>query len=86
MKKSFPLTGISSVVLHTGKEHHADFAHNTPIYASSTFTFPSAEEGMERFAGKDKTRIYSRWGNPTFTVAEEIIAALESFGIIYDDD
>ncbi|MFM9020457.1 MAG: trans-sulfuration enzyme family protein [Sediminibacterium sp.] len=86
MKKSFPLTGISSVVLHTGKEHHADFAHNTPIYASSTFTFPSAEEGMERFAGKDKTRIYSRWGNPTFTVAEEIIAALESFGITYDDD
>lgn len=86
MKKSFPLTGISSVVLHTGKVHHADFAHNTPIYASSTFTFPSAEEGMERFAGKDKTRIYSRWGNPTFTVAEEIIAALESFGITYDDD
>lgn len=86
MKKSFPLTGISSVVLHTGKEHHADFSHNTPIYASSTFTFPSAEEGMERFAGKDKTRIYSRWGNPTFTVAEEIIAALESFGITHDDD
>lgn len=86
MKKTFPLTGISSVVLHTGKEHHADFAHNTPIYASSTFTFPSAEEGMERFAGADKSRIYSRWGNPTFTVAEEIIAALESFGITHDDD
>jgi len=86
MKKTFPLTGISSVVLHTGKEHHADFAHNTPIYASSTFTFPSAEEGMERFAGTDKTRLYSRWGNPTFTVAEEIIAALESFGIMHDDD
>ena len=86
MKKTFPLTGISSVVLHTGKEHHADFAHNTPIYASSTFTFPSAEEGMERFAGTDKTRLYSRWGNPTFTVAEEIIAALEAFGITHDDD
>ncbi|MFN4975254.1 MAG: trans-sulfuration enzyme family protein [Bacteroidota bacterium] len=86
MKKAFPYSSISSLVLHTGKELHADFAHNTPIYASSTFSFPSAEEGMERFAGADKTRIYSRWGNPTFTVAEEIIAALESFGIVHDDD
>ncbi|MFN5363594.1 MAG: trans-sulfuration enzyme family protein [Bacteroidota bacterium] len=86
MKKAFPYSSISSLVLHTGKERHADFAHNTPIYASSTFSFPSAEEGMERFAGADKTRIYSRWGNPTFTVAEEIIAALESFGIVHDDD
>jgi methionine-gamma-lyase len=86
MKKSIPLTGISSVVLHSGNDYTDHCAHNTPIYASSTFTFPTAEEGMERFAGKDKTRIYSRWGNPTFTVAEEIIAALESFGITHDDD
>jgi methionine-gamma-lyase len=36
---------------------------------------------MERFKSADKTRIYSRWGNPTFTAAEETIAALESFGL-----
>jgi methionine-gamma-lyase len=35
--------------------------------------------------GADKTRIYSRWGNPTFTTAEETISALEAFGLVNDD-
>ncbi len=81
MRKPFPLTGISSVAMHTSGQDNADFAHLTPIYATSTFTFDTAQEGTDRFAGADKTRIYSRWGNPTFTVAEETIAALEAFGI-----
>ncbi|RTL51536.1 MAG: aminotransferase class I/II-fold pyridoxal phosphate-dependent enzyme [Sphingobacteriales bacterium] len=81
MKHVFPFTGISSVALHSTSEENAEFAHITPIYATSTFTFSTAEEGMERFAGEDKSRIYGRWGNPTFTAAEETIAALEAFGI-----
>ena len=79
------LTGISSTAIHASGHHNADFAHLTPIYASSTFTFDTAEEGSERFAGKDKTKIYSRWGNPSFTTAEETIAALETFGITDQD-
>ncbi len=81
----FPLTGISSVAIHTAGHNNPDYAHLTPIYATSTFTFDSAQQGMERFAGEDKTKIYSRWGNPTFTVAEETIAALEAFGITNED-
>ena len=77
----FPLTGISSVALHSAGHKNAEYAHLTPIYATSTFTFDSAEQGMERFAGADKTRLYGRWGNPTFTAAEITIAALESFGL-----
>lgn len=85
MNKAFPLTGISSVALHSAGNTHAEYAHLTPIFATSTFTFDSAEQGSDRFAGADKTRIYSRWGNPTFTAAEETIAALESFGITTED-
>ncbi len=81
MNSKFPLTGISSVAMHAAGHENADHAHITPIYATSTFTFDTAQEGMERFAGSDKTRIYSRWGNPTFTAAEETIAALEAFGL-----
>lgn len=81
MNKKFPLTGISSVAIHSSGKENADHAHLTPIYASSTFTFDSAQEGSDRFAGADKTRIYSRWGNPSFTPAEETIAALETFGL-----
>lgn len=81
MAQKFPFTGISSVALHAAGAQNAEDAHLTPIYATSTFTFDTAQEGMERFAGSDKTRVYSRWGNPTFTAAEETIAALEAFGL-----
>jgi len=85
MSKHPILTGISSVAIHTSGHNNAEFAHITPIFATSTFTFDTAESGMERYSGPDKTRIYSRWGNPTFTAAEETIAALESFGIFNAD-
>ena len=84
MSKSFPLTGISSVAIHGADNNHAESSHITPIYATSTFTFDTAEQGMERFASLDKERIYSRWGNPTFKNAEETIAALEAFGLSDD--
>lgn len=80
--KKLQLTGISSVAIHSAKHENQEYAHLTPIYASSTFTFDTASQGMERFAGEDKSRLYSRWGNPTFTAAEQTIEALESFGIM----
>lgn len=85
MSDTFPLTGISSVAIHASGQDNADYAHLTPIYATSTFTFDTAQQGSDRFAGADKTKIYSRWGNPTFTVAEETIAALEAFGLTGED-
>lgn len=81
MSKSFPLTGFSSLSLHAGHRQDPLFAHVTPIYASSTFVYDEAEQGMRRFSGKEEGYIYSRWGNPNFTEAEEKIAALEAFGL-----
>src|ERR1700693_1395253 len=83
--EKFNLSGISSVALHAAGNEHAEYAHVPPIYATSTFTFDTAQQGMERFAGKDKENIYSRWGNPTFKVAEQTIAALEAFGLKNED-
>jgi methionine-gamma-lyase len=80
-EKKIPLTGISSLAIHAAGQHNAEYSHITPIYATSTFTFDTAQQGMERFAGKDKENIYSRWGNPTFKVAEETVAALEAFSL-----
>jgi methionine-gamma-lyase len=81
MKRKFTLTGISSVAMHAVPGVFPEYSHVTPIYATSTFTFDTAQQGMERFESADKERIYSRWGNPTFKVAEETIAALEAFGL-----
>ncbi|WP_290711039.1 PLP-dependent transferase, partial [Flavihumibacter sp. CACIAM 22H1] len=81
MNKDFLMKGSSTVAVHGGNEPDPMYAHITPIYASSTFYFDTAEQGMERFAGEDKTQIYSRLGNPGFKVAEQKIAALEAHGI-----
>lgn len=79
--KNFPYTGFGSVAVHSGHHPEGHKAHITPIYASSTYVFDNAEQGMRRFSGEEKGYIYSRWGNPTITEAEEKISALESFGI-----
>jgi methionine-gamma-lyase len=81
----FPLTGFSSLAIHGNESKHPNHAHITPIYATSTFTFDTAQQGMERFEGKQEGYIYSRWGNPTFTDAEKVIAAMEAFGLKNED-
>lgn len=90
MEKSFPrskgssgqeLSGWGSVAVHAGHKQDPMYAHLVPIYASSTYVFDDAEQGMRRFSGKEDGYIYSRWGNPTMTEAEEKIAALETFGL-----
>lgn len=90
MSKSFPrqdvavkksLSGFGSTALHAGHSQDPLYAHVTPIYASSTFVYDEAEQGMRRFSGEEEGYIYSRWGNPNFTEAERKIAALEAFGL-----
>jgi len=46
----------------------------TPIYQTSTFEVTDNDEQM-RVTSTD--RYYTRWGNPTITVAEETVAAIE---------
>lgn len=79
--KSFELKGLSSVAIHGGHEKDPLSSHLTPIYASSTFTFDTADQGMRRFANEEPGYIYSRWGNPSFTDTEQAICALEGFGL-----
>ncbi|MGB3162755.1 MAG: PLP-dependent aspartate aminotransferase family protein [Chitinophagaceae bacterium] len=81
MDKSFPLTGWGSLAVHGGHKQDPMYAHQVPIYASSTYVFDNAEQGMRRFSEQEEGYIYSRWGNPTITEAEEKIVALETFGL-----
>ena len=81
---NFPLTGWGSLAVHGGHTQDPLYAHQVPIYASSTYVFDDAEQGMRRFSGEEKGYIYSRWGNPTITEAEEKIALLETFGLNKD--
>lgn len=81
MSEDFQYTGVGSVAIHAADSLSSQHAHLTPIYATSTFTFDSAEQGMNRFSGTEAGYIYSRFGNPTVTAAEEVIARLEAFNL-----
>jgi methionine-gamma-lyase len=70
--------GFSTKNIHIGNEPEFPVgAINPPIYASSTFIFPSVKAGAKRFSLKEEGTIYSRWGNPTVTSLEKRLAALE---------
>ncbi|MGH9676866.1 MAG: trans-sulfuration enzyme family protein, partial [Candidatus Acidiferrum sp.] len=65
--------------IHAGEpiRHGVGASVGGNIWRTSNFTFSSVAE-MKRWAeGKSKAYIYTRYGNPTLTVAEEKIAALE---------
>ncbi len=81
MHNEFQLSGWSSVAIHGGLKPDPLHAHQVPIYASSTYVFDTAEQGMRRFSGMEDGFIYSRWGNPTIAAAEDKIAALEAFAL-----
>lgn len=66
-------------VIHSGYNSlHHEGSLVPPLFQTSTFTFPTAEEGERRFAGEAEGYIYSRLGNPTVKVLEERMASLEN--------
>jgi methionine-gamma-lyase len=80
MKKSSkaPKWGDATLAIHAGEDKfHVGEGVGTSIARTATFTFASTEE-MKRWAeGKSSAYIYTRYGNPTLTIAEKKIAALE---------
>ena len=73
--------GIETVCVHGGHEGEGNRAHLTPIYATSTYTFDSAEQAAAIFRGEEKGYVYGRFGNPTINEAERKIALLEAYGL-----
>ena len=70
--------GFGTKAIHAGNVKDTQYgALTTPIYQTSTFVFDSCEQGGRRFAGQEAGYIYTRLGNPTTSVLEAKIAALE---------
>jgi len=71
--------GPQTIAIHKGTEGK-DSEHgpvNVPIYASSTFAYPTVQEGGRRFAGESDGFVYGRLGNPTLRDVETRLAKLE---------
>jgi methionine-gamma-lyase len=72
------LDPIYTEVIHAGEEPARHLgAVSTPIYQSSVFVFPNAEEGAAIHEGEKPGYFYSRLGNPTQAELEGKMAALE---------
>lgn len=70
--------GFSTRAIHHAYDAYAGVGSlNPPVYLSSTFTFPTVEDGAARFAGEQEGFVYSRVGNPTTVLLEQRIADLE---------
>jgi len=74
MKKRFETEVIHNS--YQADEHQGSLV--PPLYQTSTFTFANAEQGENRFAGKEEGYIYSRLGNPTVKILEDRMAVLEN--------
>ena len=70
--------GDATLAIHAGEEKfRLGAAVGTEIARTANFTFASTAE-MKRWAeGKSGAYIYTRYGNPTLTIAEKKVAALE---------
>lgn len=73
---------FETLQLHVGQERpdKATGARAVPIYQTASFVFDNAEHAAARFGLQDPGDIYSRLGNPTQTVFEQRMAAMEGGG------
>lgn len=72
------ILGRTTRAIHVGGLKEPVFGEvSVPIFQSSTFSFPSAHDGAERFSGRQEGFIYTRLSNPTVAALEENVTAME---------
>lgn len=71
---------FETIQIHAGQEHPdpATDARAVPIYATTSYVFRDSAQAAGRFALSESGNIYTRLMNPTSSVFEERIAALEN--------
>ena len=69
---------LDTLALHAGQRPDSDFgARATPIYQTASYVFESADHAASIFNIERTGHVYSRLTNPTNSVLEERISALE---------
>jgi methionine-gamma-lyase len=70
--------GMQTTAIHGGEAPEpAHGAIVTPLYLATAYHFGSTERGAALFTGEEEGYVYTRWGNPTISVLERRVAALE---------
>ena len=68
---------LETLAVRAGIERSQFGEHSEALYLTSSFVFKSAAQAAARFANQEPGNIYARFTNPTVTVFEQRLAALE---------
>ena len=74
--------GLGTLVTHFLEGDNPLHAHITPLYQTSTYSFPDVQTSADTFDGKVDGFIYSRSDNPNARQLAEKIAMLEGFDLL----
>jgi O-succinylhomoserine sulfhydrylase len=66
-----------TLAVHAGTVRSQFGEHSEALFLTSSFVFDNAAQAAARFIGEQPGNIYSRFTNPTVTMFEERLAALE---------
>ncbi|ESK40389.1 O-succinylhomoserine sulfhydrylase [Acinetobacter nectaris CIP 110549] len=68
---------LDTLAIRTGHTRTHEGEHGEPIFLTSSFVYKNAQEAADKFQGREKGNIYSRFTNPTVGMFEKRLAALD---------
>ncbi len=74
--------GMSTLVNHVAEGDNPHHAHVTPIYQTSTFSFPDVATGASIFKGEEEGFVYTRLANPNQAQLAAKYAVLEGLDLL----
>jgi O-succinylhomoserine sulfhydrylase len=68
---------VATLGVRAGQVRTEFHEHSEALFLTSSFVFDSAEQAAARFSGSEPGFVYSRFSNPTVTMLQDRLAALE---------
>ncbi|HUY03526.1 MAG TPA: O-succinylhomoserine sulfhydrylase [Rhodocyclaceae bacterium] len=68
---------LETLAVRAGQQRSQFKEHSEALYLTSSFVFDSAAQAAARFSGEDPGNVYSRFTNPTVSMMQDRLAALE---------
>ena len=68
---------FDTLAVRAGQERSQFKEHSEALYLTSSFVFDSAAQAAARFSGEQPGNVYARFTNPTVTMLQQRLAALE---------
>lgn len=68
---------FNTLAIRAGTERSAFNEHSEALFLTSSFVFDNAAQAAARFAGEEDGNVYARFSNPTVSMLQTRLAALE---------